>query len=664
MFSLLCFRARVMAYRVRRAVARTYHAVTKSGGYSDQSGMYDDHYARWSYEQLLLQQPHIHFNGLWRIGHNHYIVCPDVEVAQTTESENLLHWFQNNRVIASPVNLVSSPPPNAVRVPERGSSDRVLVAGAPRNRRQLQVDLGLQLPQDFPPFTLDSPDADVVMVTNCPLTDDETKLANAKYASLGYYSPLKFVHESNRNLQSQFRYQFGQGDIDLIPSRQLATNFSQDLRLLVEGDEQFWVDNRSRVLSTFYTTSDKLLPREWRSSGSLGCFVDATVFTPDNIRTYLSLYDTVYLALPLSEAFDRNCAALGVTPAELQQLVQHGRLKIVLPQSVDRYPEKLLSAIAEAAPKGLMFSRRLAAVTISDARRRLPFLYTPLSPIQRYVLLHFFATHAEGLVGKEKSQDFIRLLAEFGDRWSQSEWSLQSRGAMGMSHLGIGGIAAAVYQQVSGRDLRLELWSAAQKVEWAAALGAHAFPISKGEYDETAACDMVAGLYGPLVKKNALPPHAALSAVTDLLAIDNNVSAVEFAKEFSSSDINRLRGLVFRLTRENVSQHQLSDAIRKFNAEIRHYEKRPDLLKSLNIVGLCSAGSVAAGVVDPAIEKLVPLAGIFLGFAVNRIIDEVPRYSASSGTLIDYLNSLLTWRSNAGAVLVARARKDIARLKR
>jgi hypothetical protein len=161
-----------------------------------------------------------------------------------------------------------------------------------------------------------------------------------------------------------------------------------------------------------------------------------------------------------------------------------------------------------------------------------------------------------------------------------------------------------------------------------------------------------------------LAPQAALSTIKDLLAIDNRVSVVEFAREFSSADIQRLRDLVLRLTRENIDPDYLNDAIQKFNAEVRHYEKRPDLLKSLNLVGLISAGVVATGVVDPSIQKLVPLAGILLGFLVNRIIDEVPRYSGSVGSLVDFLNSVLALKANAGAVLVARARKDIARLKK
>jgi hypothetical protein len=628
--------------------------------------MYDDHYARWSYEQLLLQQSHIKFGGLWRAGYAHFIICPELDTARTTEGESLSEWFDHKcRVVTAPVEIVAFCPPNVERVPERSSSDRALLAGSPRNCRDLLVDLGLSLPREFPPFTLDNPGADVVMVTNRPLTDDETEQAKLTYGSLGYYSPLQFSVDSTRNHEGgEFRYKFGQGDIDLIPSRQLTNKFSRELRYLVEKDEQFWVENRNAVLTTFHTKPSALLPSEWTSRRTLSCLVDATVFPPNNIRTYLSLYETIYLTLPLAEAFENNCAVLGVTPSELMELVKSTRVKLVLPQPVDRYPEHWLSTVAEVAPQNLLFSRRLAAATISDARRRVPLLYTPLSPVDRYTLLHILATHADELVGKEKSNQLVRLVTELGSAWAQAEWSVQSRGAMGTSHLGIGGIAASVYEHISGRDLRIELWSAAQKVEWAAALGAHAFPSSTDGYNETNACHIVAGVYGPIRRNQVVAPCSALSAVTDLLAIDSKVSAVEFAKEFSSADINRLRELVLRLARENVGQDQLADAIRKFNAEVRHYEKRPDLLKNLNVVGLFSAGAVAASAVDPSIQKFVPLAGILLGFVVNRIIDEVPRYSTAAGGIVDFLNSVLTGKANSGAVLVARARKDVASLKR
>lgn len=629
--------------------------------------VYDDHYARWSYEQLILQQPHIVFGGLWRLGQQHYVLCPTVETEKTAGGEDLRGWFdQKCRVITAAIQIVSSLPQNTERVPERTALDRALLAGAPRNRRAVLVDLGLALPPEFPPFTVDNPGTDIVVVTAHQLSLEETEQVKEAYAAIGYFNPVGFsVDPTRRPEEEKFRFEFGQGDIDLLPSRRAANTCGRDLRFLMEEDEQFWVQHRSELFASFPSARRDLLPAEWNATASLGCLVDATVSAPENIRGYLSLYDTVYLALPLLGRFDSSCSALGVTSDELLKLTECGRVKILLPQSIDRYPTRWLSSVAESAPKSLLLSRRLAAATISDSQQRIPFLYPPLSPAERHTLLHALAVHADEFVGVARRGRFIRVLAELGENWAQAEWSVQSRGAMGTSHVGIGGIAAAIYEQLTGRDLRLELWSAAQKVEWAAALHAHAFPSTSDGYDETNACDLVAGVYGPSVGRQALTAsHTTISVVSDLLAIDNKVSVVDFAREFSSADIRRLRKLVSRLARENVDADFLRDAIATFNAEVRRYEKRPDLLKSLNVVGLFSAGAVAAGCIDPSVQKLVPLAGIVLGFLVNRMLDEAPRYSAVAGGVIDFCNSVLTGRMNPDAVLVARVRKDVARMKR
>jgi hypothetical protein len=77
-----------------------------------------------------------------------------------------------------------------------------------------------------------------------------------------------------------------------------------------------------------------------------------------------------------------------------------------------------------------------------------------------------------------------------------------------------------------------------------------------------------------------------------------------------------------------------------------------------------SASAVAFGAVDSSIRDVVPIAGALLGFLINRIVDEIPRRSALAGTVVDFLNAMLTGKASAAPVLVARARKDVARLKR
>jgi hypothetical protein len=630
---------------------------------------YDDHYARWSYEQLLLQQPHVGFDGLWRVGFHHYVVCPTADTALTPEGEGLRAWFHHKcRAVTSPIEIVTTRPEGAERVPERTASERAVLAGAPRNARDTLADLSLALPRDFPPFALDNPGAEIHIVTREPLTSEQKAVAQASYRSLGHFPLLHFDVQPDRDpVADPFRYDLPvlqSGDIDLIPSRRLPNTYGRDLRFLVEEDDDLWVAARDRLFATSHRNPRELLPADWPED-VLTCVVDATVFPPENIRTYLSLYDIVQLALPLGDKFSENCNALGVTFDELKKLVMSGRVRLLLPQPIDRYPKAWIESVAEEAPQNMLFSRRLAAATIADARGRLPLLYPPLSPSERYALLHAIASSADDLVGAAARPRFVQFVCELGELWSQAEWSVQSRGAMGTSHLGIGGIAGALYENITGRDIRLELWSAAQKVEWAAALGAHVFPGGSGGYDEGNACDLVAGVYGPGGSgRLGVQPKTALSAITDLLALDSRVSVVDFAAEFSSSDINRLRETVLKLTRENVDPDYLADAIEKFNKEVRRYERRPDLLKGVNVVGLFSAGAAAMHAVDPSIAHLVPLAGTLLGFVVNRVIDEVPRHSAVAGTVVDYLNSAFSGQLRSDAVLVARAKRDVARLKR
>ncbi len=630
---------------------------------------YDDHYARWSYEQLLLQQPHVEFGGLWRIEWRHFVICPQLQAARTVDGGDLAGWFHNEcRVITAPIEIVASCPLGAERVPERTATERAALTGAPRTLRDVLVDMGLALSRDFPPFTVRSVDQKIVIITKELLASEQIAEARAAFATLGNYGDLRFEADSAwENDQEAFRSSAMQGDIDLIPSRRLPTCFGRALRSLLEEDEDFWVDNRNRILATPHNDPGALLPDGWTSSKKLSCFVEVTAFPPENMRTYLSLYDTVHLAPRINTTFQAGCGAMGVTPKELHKLMEMGRVKIVLPQAIDRYLPDWLSEAAEIAPQSLLLSRRLAAATIVDARRRIPFLYPPLSVAHRYILLHVLLAKAKDIVGSEKELQFVQSLKRLGAMWAQVEWAVQSRGAMGNTFVGVGDLAATLFEHLSGRDLRLEFWGVGNKVSWAAALGSHIFPFKSEDqgYDESALCDFVAGMYGSSLKgKSNTAPPAILTAVADLLAIDNDAPVLDFAEEFSSATISRLRELVLKLARENPTPDAMEDAIRSFNADVRRYEKRPDRLRSVNLVGMLADIAGASGVLHPTMERIVPLAGNVVSSMLAIAIEEMPRRYEAPGKIVDFLNSALAGQTNAGTVLVARTRKDVARLKK
>jgi len=87
------------------------------------------------------------------------------------------------------------------------------------------------------------------------------------------------------------------GDIELVPARRLPKNFSQQVKALVEADEDHWVINRNRLLGAQTQQIDAPKPFDADTSK---CLIDASAFPPRNLRTALTLYGEVQIeaALP------------------------------------------------------------------------------------------------------------------------------------------------------------------------------------------------------------------------------------------------------------------------------------------------------------------------------------------------------------------------------
>ncbi|EYF05738.1 hypothetical protein [Chondromyces apiculatus] len=624
-----------------------------------------DYYARWSYEQLIQLQPHIHFEGLWALAGKYFVVCPEVHEARASDGEALSPWFEQHcRVLGASVEIVEAPPAGSERVAERSSADRALLRGSPRTVGQLFTELAVSLPRNFPEFFLENAGGLITVVTSSTLSDDQCMRFLSECDRLGDDVPIKFeVRSAQHASVDPFRVSVRRVGINLIPCRHLPSNLGRDLRFAIEEDEDFWTANREKILGSYTVDRADVLGTRWSSRDTLACVVDALGRQRHNIRSHLSLYERVYLVMPLAEHFDTACSGLAVTQDELLELVALDRVRLLLPQSVDRYPLTWLSKVAEKSPLALLPSRRLLAGVIADSRCRIPLVYPPLSPRDRYLTLNALARAAHSTSDEGVKSLMLRMTQELGNSWSSVDASLHYGGAMGSASCGIGWLTAAAYEHVSGKDLRIEMSTAGMKVEWAAALGAHLFPIVGEGYDETAACDLVAGLYGPAASGSVVPP-AALSTIDDILALDSRVPVVAFAKEFSTTNVNRLRELVLRLTRENIDPEFLSAAIEKFNADVRHYERRPDLLKTVNIVGHLSAAVTATQLVDPGVMRFLPILWTALAFLLARLIDEVPDKNGAAGAVIDYLNGVLASKPNSEVVLVARAKKHVKILRR
>jgi len=114
----------------------------------------DPYYARWSYERLLLLQPHIQVTGLWKKDNWFYAVCPGLSAdLKAADGSPLVEWFdRSGRAAGSPIRLEARQPQGATRVPERTLDEVATLVGYPLTVRDMYAQLALLLPKTFPDF--------------------------------------------------------------------------------------------------------------------------------------------------------------------------------------------------------------------------------------------------------------------------------------------------------------------------------------------------------------------------------------------------------------------------------------------------------------------------------------------------------------------------------
>ena len=74
--------------------------------------------AIFSYEQLLLKQPHLNVDGIYKSGNRYYIKCENLEVLPLdSEYQTMIEAFHNEiRMIACPIELVTELPNESIRL--------------------------------------------------------------------------------------------------------------------------------------------------------------------------------------------------------------------------------------------------------------------------------------------------------------------------------------------------------------------------------------------------------------------------------------------------------------------------------------------------------------------------------------------------------------------
>lgn len=614
-------------------------------------GHVDHAAALWAFDQLRLQNAHVEVRDLWHLDGEYRVHVPELSAARSRDGQtSLSEWFRRNHPLSVRIELSSEPPEGWEKVDERTLEQFIQPVGSLRPVRDAVTDLSLALPRDFPDFDVLSDPLRVV--TSRALDADEATNLERVWKTL--HLPLPYRTTVIPHFVPPPFPRRPQADIDLIPSRRLPPEASNELRRLVEADEDAWMTHRSDLYSDKGLGSRVLLPDDWKRNVGR-CIVPTSAFPAQNIRNYLSLYREVILVCPLAIKMDEVVTSLRCNSSDLVKLLASGRVRLLLPQSVDRYDLRFLSEAAEAAPQSLLFSRALGICTVAEARERVPLLYPLLSPLERTMLVRALVALAEQYPDPEQSNVVRATAFELARIYADAELWLHRQGAMVSMQAGIGTLLAAIWRAARGKDFLIEFSAAAPTVEWGALFNATVFPVESPSYSEARACELIASAYSGVDQGARAPAPSELQEVlTDVLTVDNDAPLQDFIDAFAGSDVDRLRSLMVRLTSENADIDARRAAVEEFNRAVRRYEKSIEKTKSWDMVGLLQA---FGPLLLPGPAKYAGIGAWFLrrlvaGQDLGRID------SPSLARIVDRLNAPLV-AEGSEIVLVSRLKKKL-----
>ena len=605
--------------------------------------------ARANYEDIILKQSHLEFQGLYSYNDWYFVVCKDYsETTLAADGSLLSEWFKDNKFLCCPIKIVSSVPNNAKIVPLRTNSEKAMLHGEPHTVHDIERELQISLPSDFPKFSIASPRQSIVVITERALTSVEKNLIYIACSNIGCSAPIEFsIKQIDENIEREKISLTRRFDtLELQTSRNLRhyTYITNKVRERVAEDEEFWIDNRYNILNEIQLSTPSILPAPFCKKNT-SCFISVNQLSPQNLRTHLTLYQRVIMDFPLAQNEDSVLHNLSVTKEELFELASKGRIQFILPLSIERYNPKDISYLCDNLPSSLLFPRRLAAATIIEIRKRIPLLF-PTFPIEEQAaflrLLNIFET-------SEPNVPIHAIRNALGKIWVGATQSLQSRGAVGVTSHGIGEIAAEVVKALTGKDLTIEFFFAAMNIEWCATLGATYFPSQVGSYSDQLPAEICAALYSGSAKPTrtivqAIPNLEDL--VQNLLAVNNNMPVLELESICNGSITKTFLDIVESLYDPNEFADAINDKVTDLNKQVLQYENRRDRLVSLDIAGL-------AGAIAPLLPKLqlLPL-GIWLA---NSLL---LKSNKDFGKLGDILRSMMTL-TPSDAIFISRVRSQL-----
>jgi len=594
-------------------------------------------YAQESYERLILQKHTIFFDGLWELDDWYFVLIGEASRSLAdSDFADLVSWFDEScRIIGTPVKIVRSLPTGAVPVPARSSTQLSQYHGVPFTTPEFNRILKTLLPKDFPRFGVYSDHGGVRLVVESAITAEQHAEVDITLANLGFDVEAEIIVKESSDAQNS--------DLESSVKNNAKNSFPKILRLALEEDEDFWIDSRLTLFAEGNIDRHHFLESSLARE-TCSCFVNSTAMTPGNLRGYLTLYKVVWIAIPLAAYTEEIFKGFNVNETDLLELAIRGRVGFVLPGKTPMYPLGFIAKLLEAAPKSVIFSKKLAAASIAESRRRNPLLFPNLNNVERRSVLDLLSS-SDHVEKNELSQIFIK---HFSEVWPSLEYSFNDLGALGMMRNGLSQIASGIAKKYHAIDLGPAMQTSMASVEWAAALGAVYSPIKTSNFDEGPLAEFAGSIMTGVKKESIIAPVCDMNTLIEgVLCLDNDAPIIEVADAFAGSDLLSLQKVV---QGTSVSGVTLSEYVRNLNSKVRKFEKNQNKVQKLDLLGL--VGGVAAIASTSGIASFVPIGA----WVLQKIFMQSDSFA--QGPVLDWIRAK-SFMTTHDVVLVSRLRKKM-----
>ncbi|WP_309260426.1 hypothetical protein [Bacillus cereus] len=604
-----------------------------------------ENYAKYSYEQVGILQPHLSIRGLYKKNFEYFILCEDINIQAFGKPKcSVVEVFNNEiRVMGCPVRLVDQIPDEAIKLEERTNEETIALTGNPLNHIDYNKQLSLLTPNSFPIFWVEfnHQSQGWNVFSEKTLNQQEKEILIAKIGNLsGTTLPIEF--HLDFNVQKHFPQKL-HDPLSITVSKHSTHDFSKELMNKWEEDEQLWSDNRFKLFNEF----DVIEEEEQGESKSSTCLINGQIGEAHNIRNYLTLFDELQIVIPISSSYEQFLQSLDIQESELLNLLELNKIKLIFPHSIQRYTKSLLEKAISCNPNNIMLSRELTNKTIMDLKQRNPLVFLPATGQEKQEILANLISLSSEKVGTFECMWLEGIIRELSNSWSSMYQLLAIRGAMGTFNVGLGPIINSMIKQVTGKDFFIEIMQASNSIEWAAANNAVLCPIGPlAQFEER-----LAYLYSGVRKDWKLELETSPNIATgEILTIAQHVPVVELAQTFTGREIQNFRQLIAGMT-NNKSSEEVEAVIRDFNDSVKRYEKNLKRTDSWDIKGITLDTSLEVA------NAAIPLAG-FATKQLGRLIEHSRDRYKPVGEVVDYVQSKL-YGTSSNVILVSKMRDKI-----